>query len=275
VVIALLDPDPRVIGKGADLLRSKGITVDIGLMAAEASGLNSAFIHFQNYRTPYTTLKAAVTLDGKTATAAGHSQWISGTKSREYVHRLRAQSGAVMVGIGTALADNPQLTARLTSPPPRQPLRVIVDSHLRTPENSRAVQLSSPAAPLLIVTTDQVSPAAPAAIEREGVETLQLPSIDGRVDLCAMMKALADRQIISVLVEGGGELNAALLRAGLAHSVLFFVAPMLFGGRTAPTAVGGVGVEAVSDAVRLKDVKVRRFGLDYAFEGEIVKLSEE
>jgi diaminohydroxyphosphoribosylaminopyrimidine deaminase/5-amino-6-(5-phosphoribosylamino)uracil reductase len=244
--------------------------VDVGLMANEAQSLNAQFLHFHTQHSPYTTLKAAMSLDGKIATAAGSSQWITGPKARKYVHELRARSGAVMAGIGTVLADDPQLMARLTPEAPRQPLRIIVDSRLRTPPNCRAIQASSAGAPLLIVTTDRVGIDAAAQIEeREGVKTLRVPADGDRVDLKAMMAALAERQIISVFVEGGGELNAALLTAGVAHSVLFFVAPILIGGRCAPTAIEGDGVRIVSDGVRLGDVKVRRFGQDYAFEGKI------
>jgi diaminohydroxyphosphoribosylaminopyrimidine deaminase/5-amino-6-(5-phosphoribosylamino)uracil reductase len=174
-----------------------------------------------------------------------------------------------MAGIGTVLADNPRLTARISPEAPRQPLRVIVDSRLRTPINCSAIQVSSALAPLLIVTTDQVTADAAAEIEREGVQTLRLPADRGKVDLRSMMSALAERQIVSVLVEGGGELNAALLSSGLVQSVLFFVAPLLLGGRCAPTAIEGDGVPSVADGIRLRNVIVRRFGSDYAFEGLI------
>jgi len=272
VVVAHLDPDPRVSGGGIDLLRRSGIHVDVGPMASEARRLNTHFLHFHLHHLPYTTLKAAMSLDGKTATSTGNSQWITGKRSREYVHKLRARSGAVMAGIGTVLADDPRLTARLTPKSPRQPLRIIVDSHLRTPPDCSAIQASSETAPLLIVTTDGVNFDAAARFEEhEGVEVLRLKARCGRVDLAAMMEILGERQIISVLVEGGAEINAALLAAGAANSVLFFVAPLLIGGRCAPGAIAGDGVPNISDAVRLRDVRIRRFGPDYAIEGAIDK----
>lgn len=275
VVVAHEDANPRVSGAGIAALRSNGVLVELGLMEEQARKLNRSFLHFHTWHTPYTTLKAAMTLDGKTATATGRSQWISGPKARKYVHNLRARSGAVMVGIGSVLADDPQLTARISPESPRQPLRVIVDSRLRTPVGCRAISVSSRDSPLLIVTTSQSSPEAAKAIERDGVEVLPMPSETGRVDLRAMMAELARRQIISVLVESGGELNSSLLETGLAHSVLFFVAPMLFGGADAPTAVEGQGVSAVSDAIKLRDVELRRFGPDYAFEGTIDRQHED
>ncbi len=267
--MAHLDPNSRVSGKGVAALESQGIRVEVGLMESEARRINAHFIHFHTMHSPYTTIKAAMSLDGKTATSAGNSQWITGPKARAHVHKLRAQSGAVMAGIGTVLADDPLLTARLPKEIPRQALRIIVDSRLRTPPNCRAVQASSVKTPLLIVTTDCVTSHAAAAIEHEGVEVLRLPTTSEHVDLKAMMAELTRREIISVLVEGGGELNAALLQAGVVHSVLFFVAPLLIGGRDGPTAIEGEGdsTQHISDAIPLREVKVRRFGPDFAFEG--------
>ena len=274
VVAAATDPNPLVNGRGLEALRVAGIAVSVGTLEAEARRLNEAFVHFHTVGTPFLTLKAAMTLDGKIATYSGDSKWITGEAARRYVHRLRAQSGAVMIGIGTLLADDPLLTARLQQEePPRQPLRIVVDSRLRTPTDAQAVRFAaqSPAdRPLLIATTESADRARECALQREGVEILRLPAgEDGRVDLAALCAHLAHRRIISVLVEGGGTLHAALLETRLAHKALFFIAPMLVGGRNAPTPVEGSGVAAISQAIPLDSLRVRRFGTDLAVEGSI------
>lgn len=271
VIAATQDNDPRVGGKGLAILRDSGMAVSVGLLEPEARESNAAFFHFHATHTPFVTLKTAMTLDGKIATRTGHSQWITGARARQYVHKLRAQSGAVMVGIGTLLADDAQLTARTTGTPfPRQPLRIVVDSYLRTPPAAAVVQQASPDTPLLIATTQSAEAERETKLCCPGVEILRLPSTSaGRVDLEALMRVLAEREIISVMVEGGGELNASLLQAGLAHNALFFIAPKLIGGRDAPTPIEGEGIATMTDSLLLGRLKVRRFGPDIALEGRI------
>lgn len=285
VVAATLDSNPRVGGQGIAQLRAAGIPVTVGVLEAEARAFNEAFFHFQETQTPFVTLKAAMTLDGKIATRAGHSQWITSAIARQYVHRLRAQAGAVMVGIGTLLADDAQLTARLPDMAlPRQPMRIIVDSLLRTPPDCRAVRAiqaaaegqepkdkaASVPAPLLIATTEQADRKREQILRQAGAEVVRLPAAEnGRVDLKALMKVLASRQMSSVLVEGGGELNATLLAENLAHKMLCFVAPKLIGGRDAPTPIEGEGLAQMSDAVSLGKLTLRRFGPDVLLEGRI------
>jgi diaminohydroxyphosphoribosylaminopyrimidine deaminase/5-amino-6-(5-phosphoribosylamino)uracil reductase len=275
VVAATLDANPRVEGKGVEALRAAGIVVTVGVLESQARRLNEGFLHYQTTGTPFITLKVAMTLDGKIATAAGDSRWITGTAARRYVHRLRAQSGAVMVGIGTLLADDARLTARLPGHSlPRQPLRIIVDSHLRTPPDSSAVRLTAESpvqTPLLIATTEEASDVQrerAAVLERLGVELLRLPSTpEGRVNLPCLCTHLAQREIISILVEGGGELHAALLAVHLAQKALFFIAPKIVGGRNAPTPVEGEGVPQIAAACALDALRVRRFRQDLAIEG--------
>ncbi len=278
VVAATTDPNPRVSGQGIAQLRAAGVDVTVGVLEQEARVFNEAFFHFQAAKTPFVTLKSAMTLDGKIATHTGSSQWITGALARQYAHRLRAQAGAVMVGIGTLLADDAQLTARLPNLAlPRQPMRIIVDSNLRTPPDCRAVRMIKEhdvevnvPAPLLIATTARADGEREQVLRQAGAEVVRLPAMnDGRVNLTALMKLLAERQIISVLVEGGGELNASLLEARLAHKMLCFVAPKLIGGRDAPTPLEGMGIAQMADAILLDKLKVRRFGADIAVEGLI------
>jgi len=272
VVIAAEDPNPRVRGKGVAILREAGIEVSTGLLATESARLNVPFFHFQKTGTPYVTLKTAMTLDGKIATRTGASQWITGDAARKHVHRLRAHAGAVMTGIGTLLADNARLTARTSPVSIRQPLRVIVDSHLRTPVDCLAVQEAAPDRPLLIATTPLAPVSAETALcNRPGVEIIRLPTNTARVDLRSLVKHLAAQEINSVLCEAGAELNAALLEEGLVQRALFFIAPILFGGVEAPGPIGGGGVEKVSDAIHLAALSVKRYGTDIALEGDIAQ----
>lgn len=274
VVAATQDDNPKVGGQGLEKLRQAGIAVTVGVEEAEARRLNEAFFHYHRTGTPFLTLKAAMTLDGKIATRTGDSQWITGEAARRYVHRLRAQSGAVMVGIGTLLADDAQLNARLPGVVlPRQPLRIVVDSHLRTPPSAKAVCLAREqpeTLPLLIATTETASRDAEARLTQPGVEVVRLPAeTTGRVDLTALLASLGRRQVISVLVEGGGELNAALLAAQQAHKALFFLAPKLIGGREAPTPIEGFGRARMAEAVAVEAPRLHRFRQDFAIEGQL------
>jgi len=274
VIVGTRDIDDEKRGRGSEILQEAGVAVEVGILENQARAVNEAFFHFHECGTPFVTVKAAMTLDGKIASHTGASRWITGEAARTHVHRLRAQSGAVMVGVNTLLADDARLDARLPGTVlPRQPLRIIVDSGLRTPCTAAAVRLArqSPGeAPLLIATTEGADAGRAAALSEQGVEILRLPcGPDERVDLAALMRSLAARGIISVLAEGGGELNASLLKAGLAHRVLFFVAPTLLGGRTAPTPVEGDGLSSPGVAIRVDELKARRYGQDFALSGRI------
>lgn len=269
VVIAISDPNPRVSGGGAAQLRAAGIETVIGLRAKEARRLNEDFIHFHETKTPFVTLKAAMTLDGKIATHTGDSKWITGDTARRHVHLMRAQSGAVVAGVGTVLKDDPMLTARLPNLP-RQPLRVVVDSHLRTPLTAHCVriaELAPESAPLLVATTESAPAQREAALREKRIGVIRLPADkQGRVDLKALVQFLAEREIISLFVEGGGELHAGFLRAQLAHRVFFFVAPKLLGGANAPTPVEGEGFANMAEALPLRDIKFHRFHQDFGVE---------
>ena len=265
VVAAVQDPNPVVAGKGAAELRAAGIEVELGLMEAEARELNRAFFHFHATGMPFVTLKAAMSLDGKIATRTGDSKWITSEAARRYVHRLRAQSGAVLCGIGTVLADDSLLTARIPGVP-RQPLRVVLDSDLRTPPESRLAR-SAGEIPTLIAVARGATGERAQELRAQGVEVLGLPrDASGRVLLQPLLEELGRREVISVLVEGGGETHAAFIEQRLFHRMMWFIAPKLIGGRSAPSSVEGTGAEMMDNAARLERLKVRRIGPDLLIE---------
>ena len=265
VIAAVRDPNPKVSGRGFARLRQAGIAVEIGEGREEAEDLIAPHAKLVATGLPLITVKFAMSLDGKIATRTGESKWITGEESRRHVHEMRAASDAIMAGIGTVLADNPSLTARGAdnAPLPRQPLRVIADSAGRIPPD--AALLKQPGETLIAAASEN----AASRIRALGADALALPAADGRVDLRALMTALAERGIASVFVEGGGTLLGSLIDAGLADKVAGFIAPIIIGGERAPSPIAGVGAARMSDALRLSNVKIRRFGDDVAILGDI------
>jgi len=259
VVAAMIDPDPRNQGRGIEQLRKAGIEVEVGLLEAAAQRLNAPFTKLTTRGLPFVTAKWAMSLDGKTATRTGDSRWVSSVPSRELVHTLRGQMDAVLVGLGTVLADDPLLTAR--PPGPRTATRIVADSAARLPLGSRLVG-SAAAAPLLVATTDRAPAERRAALAAAGAEVLVLPAERGRVDLRALMAELGRRRATNVLLEGGGELCAAALAAGLVDKVLAFVAPRLVGGRDARTPLEGEGAATMAETLKAREWTVRRVGGD-------------
>ena len=260
----MTDPNPQVAGRGFEILRAAGIQVEVGTLEAEARRLNEVFIKWVTRKLPFVTLKFACSLDGKIATVGGESQWISGIESRTFTHRLRDLNDAILVGVGTVLADNPALTTRLIEG--KNPVRVIVDSNARTPLDSTVVTDKS--ARTIIATTSRAPIEKLSALEACGVEIICAG--DGeRVDLEILMRALAKRELTSVLVEGGGTIHFAMLKAGLVDKVLAFVAPKILGGANALTAVAGAGFEKLSDAVALKNLTTERLGDDILISGYV------
>ncbi len=260
VVAAMPDPNPRVNGSGIRALRQAGIEVQAGDGADEAAHLNRFFVRYISCRLPFVSLKYAMSLDGKIATACGESRWISGEASRQFAHELRHQHDAVLVGVNTVLRDDPQLTVRdrVNRGDSRRPLRIVLDSRLRTPPSAR---VAADGKPTLIATTAEADRGRRAALEHAGVEVLSFPEYDGKVDLRAVLEELGRRQHISVLVEGGAAVHAAALTAGLADQLYVFVAPMVLGGEgVAP--VGSLGLERLDQAPRLTDFEARPIGGD-------------
>jgi diaminohydroxyphosphoribosylaminopyrimidine deaminase/5-amino-6-(5-phosphoribosylamino)uracil reductase len=261
VVVACEDPDPRVAGAGIRRLRAAGLDVDVGACADEAWELNRGFFSRVLHGRPLITLKCASTLDGRIATHTGESQWITGDTARAWGHGLRARHDAIMVGIGTALADDPELTCRLPGLEHRSPVRVVVDSRLRLPLTGRLVQ-DACRRPVWLVTRDDADRPRAKAYAGCGVEVIRVPpDAGGRPDLPVAMAALATRGITRILAEGGATLAASLMQVGLVDRVEWFRSPTVIGGDGIP-AVAGFGVDRLAQAPRFQRVAVRRAGAD-------------
>lgn len=263
VLIGMRDPNPLVSGRGIEKLRAAGIDTRCGIMERECILLNEPFVKHVTSGLPFVILKSAMTLDGKTATSTGESKWITNDKSRRYVHKLRAMVDAVMVGVGTVLADNPQLNCRLPGNT-KDPLRVIVDSKLRIPPDSNVLcpELSGNT----LIATIENDPARISGFEKRGVRVLVCSDRDGRVDLKDMLKRLGEAGIQSVLLEGGRSLASSALHEGLIDKFLLFYAPKILGGEDGFGLFAGKGVEKMDCAVTLKDIAVRHFGEDIMVE---------
>ncbi len=267
VHLAMLDPNPLVAGRGIDELEKEGIKTHIGGHEAEAKEIVEAYTKFITTGLPFITVKFAVSMDGKIATRSGDSRWISGEEARKYGHTLRYTSDAIMAGINTVLADDPRLTARcgvIGGTARRQPLRVIVDSRGRTP---LAAKIFSEPGNVLLAVGQSCEVEKRADLIKAGAELLELPSENGMVDLAELLKVLGEREITSVLVEGGGVVLGSLFDRGLVDKVIAFISPMIIGGTGAKTAVAGEGVERVADAIRLERVRVEKFGEDLMISG--------
>ncbi len=268
VVIGMQDPNPLVAGRGIDILRQAGIAVECGVLEPEVRALNEVFLKWIQQREPFVVLKTAMTLDGKITTSTGDSQWITNEASRQRSHELRDIYDAILVGIGTVLADDPSLTARLPHGLGKNPLRVILDSQARTPLQSKVV--TDGQAPTIIA----VTAAAPAdrvrALEAAGAEVLQVNE-GPRVDVKKLLQLLGEREISSIFVEGGAGVNGSFLQAGLVDRVYAFIAPKLVGGEKARTPVGGAGIPALADAVVLENTAVELLDGDILITGSVKK----
>ncbi len=265
VIVACTDPNPLVAGRGIQMLKDAGVKVSVGLLQEESQKLNESFFKFISTRKPFVLLKSAMSLDGKICTNIGESKWISSEASRREVHILRSRMSAVMVGVNTVIADDPALNSRIENG--RDPIKIIADSTLRTPLDSKALQNNNKT----IIATLELNQAKHIPYTDKGVEIITTESKDGKIDLQDLMGKLAAANIDSILLEGGAELAYSALDAGIIDKVQLYYAPILIGGSDSKSFISGEGVQKLSDAFELENCTVRATDRDFVIEAYIKK----
>lgn len=265
VVIGSEDPNPLVRGKGIKILKEHGIAVTEHVLSEECRQLNEVFFHFIQTKRPFVVMKYAMTMDGKIATRTGASKWITGKTARQHVAWQRHRYTAIMVGVGTVVADDPLLTCRMEGG--KNPIRIICDTSLQTPVTAQVVQTANQI-PTILVTCCQ-NQERQRIYKKSGCQILQVHKKEGHVDLQHLMKLLGEKKIDSILLEGGGTLNWAAISDGIVQKVQAYIAPKLFGGKDAKTAIEGEGIEIPSEAIRLKNSHIISLGDDVLIESEV------
>lgn len=266
VVIGAEDPNVKVAGKGIKILQDHGIDVVLGVLEEQCKDLNEVFFHYITCKTPFVAMKYAMTMDGKIATYSGKSKWITDEPAREHTHTLRNRYTGIMVGIGTVLADDPLLTCR--SPGGRDPVRIICDSRLRTPEGSKIVQTAADVetyVATLVTENDKIR-----RLEDKGVHIIHANEKEGRIDLQHLMTVLGEKKIDSILLEGGSELHASALESKIVNKAYVYMAPKILGGSRAKSPVGGRGIDQPSDAYLFKNVGCKMIGDDILLEYKLL-----
>ncbi|WP_042349814.1 bifunctional diaminohydroxyphosphoribosylaminopyrimidine deaminase/5-amino-6-(5-phosphoribosylamino)uracil reductase RibD [Bacillus massiliigorillae] len=257
VVIASIDKNPLVAGSGIERLKREGIHVQTGILKEHADQLNEAFFHFMKTRKPFVTLKQAITLDGKTATKTGHSQWITGEQARQDVHNERSKHDAILVGIGTVLKDNPSLTNR-NGKTNKQPIRIVLDTHLRTPSDCKIV--TDGICPTWIITGSHVEDSQIARFQQRNVEIIKLT--ESTIQIEEVLHLLGERNITSLYVEGGQTINASFLQSKNTNQIITYIAPKLVSGSAAPSMFADLDITNINDAYPLTFKKVEKIGDD-------------
>ena len=274
VVVAMHDPNPGVKGGGIDYLKHRGIDIKTGVCEDRAKRLNEIFTKYVKTNRPFTIIKCAATLDGRIATKTGDSRWVTGEEARKFVHRLRHAVDAIMVGINTVEKDDPSLTTRL---PNRlgglkglDPVRIVLDTHLKIVEKAKLLRLDSDS-DTIIITGHSVSEDKKARIEQRGIKVIKSPVKDGLIDLDILMDRLGALGITSLLIEGGSRVIASALSAGIVDKILFFFAPKILGGDDGVPICKGQGADLMKSCVPVKNISVRKFGKDVMIQGYIDK----
>ncbi len=262
-VVSAVDPNPKVNGRGLAALKGSGVELATGLLEERNRRLNESYIKYITRRVPFVTLKAAVTMDGRIAARSGDSRWVSSAEARDYVHLLRGEHDAILVGIGTILSDDPRLTVRHALWKGKPLVRVVLDPGLRTPAKARILS-----APGVLVFTDRGAPKKKeSALEAKGAEIVRVPGGPAALDLPAVLGELGKREIASVLVEGGSRVHTSFIEAGLADKLILALSPKLVGGREAVSFFEGAGVRTMAGAVRISNVRCFPVGGDRMIEG--------
>jgi len=264
VVVSMKDPNPLVSGKGFKILKRHGVKVLVGLLEDEARRQNEVFVKYITTKRPFVALKTAMTIDGKIATRTGASRWVAGEESLRRAHHLRNVYDAILVGVGTVLIDNPKLNVRRVKKV-KDPIRIVLDAHARTPK--RADVLKGRGSKTIIVVGPKAAKAKVEDLKKAGAEILVVKAPKGKIDMKELMKKLGKMKITSVLVEGGGEVGASAIEAGVVDKVYFFIVPKIFGGREAKTPIEGLGIKLPSQAKHLKMIHEERVGEDFLITG--------
>ena len=268
VFIGSRDPNPLVSGKGAALLREHGIEVFEDFLREECDEINPVFFHYITTKTPYTSMKYAMSLDGKIAAYTGQSKWITSEQTRKHAQLDRLKHSAIMAGIGTVFADDPMLTCRIENG--RDPVRIVCDSHLKIPINCNIIKTAKNIPTIIACCNDNT--AKINALEAAGCQVLITKKMNDRVDLCQLMQQLGKQKIDSILLEGGGELNWSAFRCGIVSKVKVYIAPKILGGNSAKSPVGGIGADSPDHAFRLTDSMITKIGEDILIESRVANV---
>lgn len=271
VVVAMADPNPDVKGGGNHYLMAQGIEVVCGIQEQAASALNESFIKYSQTKQPFVVLKMAATLDGRIATKTGDSRWVTGALARERVHHLRHALDAIMVGVGTIKADDPQLTTRLGGATGIDPIRFVIDTQLSTPENATVIKQHSKA-PTYLVCGETAPLERRNRLADAGAQLLEAPLHNGRIDLTALMPLLGRMGVTSLMIEGGAQMADSALRAEIVDKVVFFYAPKILGGSDGMPMLNGKGPELMKEALPVQEIKVECVGEDIMIQGYRRKL---